>query len=156
MRHARSTASLFLLVVTSILAACVGTGTPLLAQTAPAAADSSLLPPLPATVWSAQGPVVVWRVDPTPCGPNPTIGCFNRVARWVAISDTIPRLLSWIVLEHEKAHIYFRDYGILFPSAVAEDSAAQAIALGRVREQIVARKVEQQRVLQAGQPRAPQ
>lgn len=141
----------FALALAMFVAAC--TATPAFAQSPASEADSVLLPPLPATVWSAQGPVTVWRVDPVPCGSPPTIGCFNRISRWVAISDTLPRLLSWIVLEHEKAHIYFRDYGIIFPSAVAEDSAAQAVALGRMRERLVQLRDEKRRaVAQAGAP----
>ena len=91
------------------------------------------LPPLPATVWSRNGPVTVVRVSKVVCGPlDPTtvIGCFSASngERRIQIADTLTLVYATFVLMHEKAHVAAWDAGLVFDNPEDGERIANVMA----------------------------
>lgn len=101
------------------------------------------LPPLPDSVPSALGWVRVLKVPNLQCqsssGPVDAYGCFSSMRRVIAVRDSMPLIMSWVSLEHERKHLEFFDAGVRFENPAYEDMLCRVLSVARVNEMLQVR-----------------
>lgn len=92
------------------------------------------LPPLPGRAPTALGDIKIERrPGPFKCGEVEfAMGCIHYEQWRIEIQDSLALPIAWQVLYHELAHAAFKENGIEFDDAKAEDRIADAIANQRV------------------------
>jgi hypothetical protein len=108
-----------------------------LTMTAATPAKLGTLPPLPDSVFSAKGWVLVHRDHPVECGAMPpgkvAWGCYTASTRYLAVESTLTQTDSWWVLAHETVHLAARDAGVGY-TGIVEEALADAVAARTVAE----------------------
>lgn len=102
----------------------------------------SMLPPIPATVPSALGPVAVVWIDSLADGHGqPMLGGFHPVRRLILLNRQIVNpVVQWHTLMHERCHVWMWDSGLR--AVIASEIAQQlcdAYATNSVADLLLAR-----------------
>ena len=99
------------------------------------------LPPIPASVYSAYGPIVVELVDDLRAPDDPSerlFGFWDPFRRVIQLRANLHPAAAWLTLIHERTHADLSEIGVKLTED-QEEAVCNAIAQARVSE-MLARK----------------